>query len=234
MSNADQRPTSAELAAKSNYRFPGESAEYRVARSALLAEEIELRRQIERVAEHRRQLPPGRDVTIDYPFEGENGPVHFADLFQGHDSLVVYSFMFGPERERPCPMCTAFLGPLAANAADILQRVGLAVVARAPIERLVAFKQERGWRNLPLYTDTTEQFGKDYLSWTEQGDNPGYNVFTRQGGTIRHFWGGEMSGETADPGQDPRGAPDLTPLWNVLDTTPEGRGSDWYPSLDYD
>jgi predicted dithiol-disulfide oxidoreductase (DUF899 family) len=141
--------------------------------------------------------------------------------------------MFGPERERPCPMCTAFLGPLDANGADIQQRVALAVVARAPIERLLAFKRERGWRNLPLYQDKTEHYGRDYLAWTDQGDNPGYNVFTKQGGVIRHFWGGEMSGPTADPGQDPRGAPEMIPLWNVLDTTPAGRDPHWYPSLDY-
>ena len=64
--------------------------------------------------------------------------------------------------------------------------------------------------------------------------NPAFNVFTRRDGKIRHFWSGEMSGSTADPGQDPRGAPDPAPLWMVLDCTPEGRGGDWYPKLDYD
>jgi predicted dithiol-disulfide oxidoreductase (DUF899 family) len=64
-------------------------------------------------------------------------------------------------------------------------------------------------------------------------DVPAYNVFTRKDGTIRHFWGSEMGGATADPGQDPRGAPDLDPLWTILDTTPEGRGADWYPKLEY-
>jgi len=58
-------------------------------------------------------------------------------------------------------------------------------------------------------------------------------VFTRRDGTIRHFWSGEMDFSTADPGQDPRGAPDLMPLWTVLDTTPEGRDPKWYPKLDY-
>lgn len=62
---------------------------------------------------------------------------------------------------------------------------------------------------------------------------PAINVFTRRDGTIRHFWSGEMGGWSADPGQDPRGAPDPMPLWAILDMTPEGRGIDWYPSLDY-
>ena len=59
------------------------------------------------------------------------------------------------------------------------------------------------------------------------------NVFTRKDGAIRHFWASELSGKTADPGQDSRGAPELMPLWNILDNTPEGRGTDWYPKLDY-
>ncbi|MGN6143908.1 MAG: DUF899 family protein [Mesorhizobium sp.] len=222
-----------ELAERNAYRVAGESAEYRSARTALLAEEIDLRRHLERVAEQRRALPPGAEIEKDYVFQGENGPVHFADLFGDHDTLVIYTYMFGPERARPCPMCTALVGALAANAADIRQRVALAVVARSPVERLYAFAKERGWKNLPLYSDTTEEFGRDFGSWTAEGDMPGYHVFTRRDGTIRHFWSGEMGGETADPGQDPRGAPDFTPLWNVLDTTPAGRDPHWYPKVDY-
>ena len=222
-----------ELAERNAFRIPGESAEYRRARTALLAEEIDLRRRIERVAEQRRMLPPGAEIEKDYVFEGENGPAHFADLFGDHDTLVIYTYMFGPERARPCPMCTALVGALAANAADIRQRVALAVVARSPVERLYAFAKERGWKNLPLYSDTTEEFGRDFGNWTAEGDMPGYHVFTRRDGTIRHFWSGEMGGETADPGQDPRGAPDFTALWNVLDTTPEGRDPHWYPKVDY-
>ncbi len=226
-------PTANELAARSRNRYPNESDEYRRARAALLAEEIELRRRIERVAEHRRNLPPGGEVPQDYPFEGENGPVTFSDLFGDRDTLFVYSFMFGPERERPCPMCTALLGPLDANTPDLQRNIALAVVARAPIQRLLAFKRERGWQHLPLYTDTTEAYGRDYLSWFDEGDGAAMNVFIRRDGKIRHFWGAEMGEETRDPGQDPRGAPDMTALWNVLDLTPRGRDSDWYPSLDY-
>lgn len=59
------------------------------------------------------------------------------------------------------------------------------------------------------------------------------NVFVKRDGRVFHFWGGEMHGATADPGQDPRGAPDIAPLWNFLDLTPEGREPDWYPKLDY-
>jgi predicted dithiol-disulfide oxidoreductase (DUF899 family) len=198
----------AELARAGGMRFPNESAEYRRAREALLAEEIELRRHIERVAEQRRALPPGGEVKKNYAFRGENGPASFADLFGDKNTLVVYSYMFGPQRERPCPMCTSLLSAWEGEVPDIVQRVALAVVARSPIERLVAFKRERGWRHLPLYQDISSEFSSDYHGLTETGgDDAAFNVFTRNGGTIRHFWGGEMNGASADPGQDPRGAP---------------------------
>jgi predicted dithiol-disulfide oxidoreductase (DUF899 family) len=142
--------------------------------------------------------------------------------------------MFGPQRERPCPMCTSLLSAWDGEAPDIEQRIALAVVARSPIERLVAFKKERGWRNLKLYSDTTGEFSRDYHALSAAGgDDAAFNVFTRRDGTIRHFWSGEMGFATADPGQDPRGAPDLMPIWTILDATPEGRAADWYPKLEY-
>jgi predicted dithiol-disulfide oxidoreductase (DUF899 family) len=233
MSNTPLIPAT-ELARRSRFRYPNESAEYRRAREKLLAEEIELRRHIERVAAQRRALPPGGAVTKDYRFEGERGPARLADLFGGKQTLVIYSYMYGPQRPRPCPMCTSLLSAWDGEARDVEQRIALAIVARSPIERLLAFRNERGWRNLKLYSDTSGDYSRDYHALTaDGGDDAAYNVFTRQDGTVRHFWGGEMSGETSDPGQDPRGAPDLMPIWTILDTTPEGRGIDWYPQLEY-
>jgi predicted dithiol-disulfide oxidoreductase (DUF899 family) len=225
-----------ELARRNPMRFPNESEAYRRARQALLAEEIELRRHIERVAEQRRALPPGGEVTGAYRFQGERGPIDFAGLFGDKQTLVIYSWMFGPQRTRPCPMCTSLLSAWDGEARDMEQRVALAVVARSPIERMVAFKHERGWRHLRLYSDVDGAFSRDYFGMAtdgSDGDQAGFNVFTRRDGVIRHFWSGEMGFESADPGQDPRGAPDLMPLWTVLDCTPEGRGTDWYPKLDY-
>jgi predicted dithiol-disulfide oxidoreductase (DUF899 family) len=216
-------------------RFPNESADYRAARNALLAEEIELRRHLERVAAQRRALPPGGPVTGDYHFIGEDDvPTDFAGLFGDKDTLVLYSYMFGPQRQRPCPMCTNLLGGWEGNAADIGQQVSLAVIARSPIDKLRAWKAERGWRHLRLYSDTDGAYSRDYFGVLPDGSEiPALNVFTRRDGTIRHFWSGEMSGATADPGQDPRGAPDPAPLWMVLDCTPGGRPPHWYPKLDY-
>jgi predicted dithiol-disulfide oxidoreductase (DUF899 family) len=222
-----------EAAREAHHPYPGENAAYTKARIDLLAEEVELRRHLERVAQRRRELPEAPAVTEDYQFQGPNGEVHLADLFDGRDTLVTYCWMYGPERERPYPMCTAFLGPLAANAADIRQNVALAVIARSPVERMQAFADERGWRDLPLYSDPSGRFGRDHRAWTDEGDWPSYDVFTKDAdGTIRHFWSGELGG-TQDLRQDPRGAPEMNPLWNVLDTTPAGRGTDWYPKVDY-
>ncbi|MDG2530468.1 DUF899 family protein [Caulobacter endophyticus] len=223
-----------ELARANPVRIPNESAEYRAARTALLAEEIELRRHIERVAAQRRALPPGGPVIGDYRFEGEEGEVDLAGLFRDKPTLVVYSYMFGPQRERPCPMCTNLLGAWEGNALDIDQRLSLAVVARSPLDKLLAWKRERGWKNLRLYTDLTGDYSRDYFGVLPDGSEvSAFNVFSRRDGTIRHFWSAEMADETVDPGQDPRGAPDPAPLWMVLDSTPEGRPPDWYPKLDY-
>lgn len=234
MDNPVSLRPAARLAAETPIRFPNESAEYRAARAALLAEEIELRRHLERVAAQRRALPPGGEVRGDYRFETHAGPASFADLFGDKDTLALYSFMFGPDRAQACPMCTNMLGPLDQNAADIGQRIALAVVARSPLARLDAFAQQRGWRNLLLVRDLNDDYSRDYFALLPDGSEmPAFNVFTRRDGVIRHFWSGEMTFDSADPGQDPRGAPDLAPLWNVLDMTPQGRGADWYPSLDY-
>lgn len=231
---ATQPLTPAKEVAKHPFRYPNESAEYRKARTALLAEEIELRRQIEKVAEHRRALPPGGDVPRDYGFIGEQGRVRFSNLFGDKETLITYNFMFRPQRQRPCPMCTSLLSALDGEMPDILQRVAFAVIATSPIERLVAFKKERGWRYLKLYSVVGQEFIRDYVGHdADADDTPAYNVFTRRDGTIRHFWGGEIFLTKPDPEQDPRGAPDLMPIWNILDTTPEGRGKDWYPELEY-
>ena len=190
-----------DLARANPVRMPNESAEYRAARTALLAEEIELRRHIERVAAQRRALPPGGLVLGVCRFQGEDGPTDLAGLFGDKQTLVVYSYMFGPQRARPCPMCTNLLGAWEGNAADIGQRVSLAVVARSPIERLLAWKRERGWKNLRLFSDLNGAYSRDYHGVASDGsDIPALNVFTRRDGTIRHFWAGEMTGSDRRPG----------------------------------
>ena len=223
----------AELAAKASKPYPNDSAEYRRARTALLAEEIELRRHIERVAAQRRALPPGGEAR-DYRLKDEAGKtVGLSDLFGKHDTLITYFWMYGPQRERPCPMCTSFLGALDIPVADLTQRVAFAVLGRSPVERQLAFARERGWRNLKFYMTVGNDFARDYRGLAPDGSEwPALDVWVKRDGVVRHFWGSEM-GETSDPGQDPRGAPELEPLWNILDLTPAGRAPDWYPKLEY-
>jgi len=238
--------------------FPGESAEYRAARNRLLQQEIELRRAMETVAEARRRLPPGGMVPQDYVFQGQ-GPggspaeVRLSELFApGQNSLVIYSMMFprdpgddrpGPDRgqtallplaEGPCPSCTAFLDQLDGAAEHASQRLNLAVSGKAPIERILTFAAERGWRRLRLLSSAGTTYNRDYLAETPDGEQrPMLNVFHRDGDTIRHFWGSELFYAPADPGQDPRHVGTLEPLWNLFDLTPEGRGADWYEQFSY-
>ena len=223
----------AELAASASKPYPNDSAEYRRARTALLAEEIELRRHIERVAAQRRALPPGGEAS-DYRLRDESGKtVGLADLFGKHDTLITYFWMYGPQRERPCPMCTAFLGALDIPVADLTQRVAFAVLGRSPVERQLAFARERGWRNLKFYATVGDDFARDYRGLAPDGSEwPAIDVWVKHDGKVLHSWGAELGG-TSDPGQDPRDAPDPTPLWNLLDLTPAGRGTDWYPKLSY-
>jgi predicted dithiol-disulfide oxidoreductase (DUF899 family) len=224
--------TASELARTNKAHVPNESADYRSARQALLVEEIELRRHIERVAELRRALPPGGEVVKNYLFEGEQGKARFADLFGDKQTLAIYSYMFGPQRQAPCPMCTSFMSTWEHKLPDVERRIAFVFIARSPIARLIEAKEARGWTTHKVFSDSSGDYTRDYVT-PGDADVPGYSVFTRRDGIIRHFWSGEMSGAMADPGQDPRGAPDFDPLWTILDTTPEGRGADWYPKLNY-
>ena len=127
-------------------RFPGESPAYRKLRNQLLEAEIALRRQTEAVAALRRKLPAGGAVPQDYVFEegaadlADNSgtrQVKLSELFGHPDaSLVLYSFMYGPNMAKPCPMCTAMLDALNGTAPHATQRINLAVVASSPLERI--------------------------------------------------------------------------------------------------
>src|ERR1700749_1186456 len=153
-----------QLADANQAHFPNESADYRKARNALLVEEIELRRAMERVASLRRALPQGGKIPQDFEFAGESGPVHLSGLFGDKDTLLVYSMMFGPQRQAPCPMCTSFLNSWNGTAMNLRQRVAVAVTGRSPIERLVEFKTQRGYTNLPFVSDSSGDYTRTYVN----------------------------------------------------------------------
>jgi predicted dithiol-disulfide oxidoreductase (DUF899 family) len=226
-----------ELAEKRKARFPGESKEYAEARVKLLAEEIEFRRHMTRLSAQRRALPLGPVIEKDYRFKDENGDdVGLADLFGDKSTLVTYFWMFGPQRQRPCPMCTNWLGGANGNAVDIKQRAALKILGRSPVERQNAFAAERGWSHLDFVQTVGDDYAKDVGALDEKGnESPAVVVYTKDAGDkkVRLFYSLEMPTEAADPGEDPRTAPDVAPLWTILDLTPEGRGTDWYPKLRY-
>jgi predicted dithiol-disulfide oxidoreductase (DUF899 family) len=237
--------------------FPGETPDYRRARDELLQREIELRRQMEAVAEARRALPPGGEVPEDYVFEGLDDSaavtkVKLSELFApGTDSLVIYNYMFprhsgdqrpGPQHgesaklplaESPCPSCTAFIDELDGAEPHVAVHANLVVVAKAPIDRVATFGRERGWRNIRLLSSGGNSFARDYGGEVDGQQMPMMNVFTREGDVIRHFWGSEMLYASTDPNQDPRHVGTIETAWNLFDLMPAGRGVDWQEQLDY-
>lgn len=215
--------------------FPNETSDYRRAREELAKAELDLKRQVDRTAARRRQLPLGGALKEDYVFEelGKNGrarKVKLSELFEdGKDSLFVYSFMYGPKMKDACPMCSSFLDGLNGNAAHITQRINLVVVARSPIQRIAKFTQARGWKNLRILSSARNSYNIDYFGESVDGaQDTMANIFVKRDGKIFHFWGTEKQYLT--PQSDPCHMDTMWPLWNVLDTTPEGRGA-WYPPL---
>jgi predicted dithiol-disulfide oxidoreductase (DUF899 family) len=187
-------------------------------------------------------------VPDDYRFEkADDGgaEVRFSELFApGKDTLVIYSFMFprssgdtrpGPARgetaklplpETPCPSCTSILDSLDGAARHLAQRINLAVVAKSDPERVGAFARDRGWRYLRLLSSRNNNYNRDYYAETPDGEQiPIVNVFVRDGDEVRHSWATELMFAPRDEGEDPRHVDSIWPIWNVLDMTPEGRGS---------
>jgi predicted dithiol-disulfide oxidoreductase (DUF899 family) len=142
--------------------------------------------------------------------------------------------MYGPKAAHPCPMCTSMLDALNGNAQHIAQRTNLVVIAKSPIARILDFARSRGWSNLRLLSSDGNGYNRDYHGESPDGAQwPMLNVFARRKGLVRHFWGSELLAAKSEPGQNGRHVDMLWPLWNALDVTPEGRGKDWYPKLDY-
>jgi predicted dithiol-disulfide oxidoreductase (DUF899 family) len=238
--------------------FPGESGEYRAARERLLEAEAGLRRATEGVAAQRRALPLGGAVPEDYVFEeaaAGGGEVRFSQLLApDQDTLVLYSFMFprysgdtrpGPAEgetarlplaEMPCPSCTSILDSLDGAAPHLGSRLGLAVVAKSDPVRIRAFAGERGWRRLRLLSSRHNSYNRDYHAEGPDGEqSPVLNVFTRDGDGFAHRWATELMFAPREEGEEPRHVDSIWPIWNVLDMTPGGRGSDpEFPALHYE
>jgi predicted dithiol-disulfide oxidoreductase (DUF899 family) len=222
-------------------RLADDSETYRQARERLRLEEVELMRHAERVAEMRRALPVGPAVG-DYEFE--EGPadlragdepvrrVRLSQLFSGPDrALVVYHLMYGKAQTTPCPMCTMWIDGFAAVASHVTENADFVVVAAADPPTLRAHARARGWDGLRLLSAPSGSFKYDMASEDEGGaQDSTISVFTRdRDGTVRHFYTGHpwMAPDVRERGLDL-----LSPVWNLLDLTPRGRG-EWYAQLSY-
>ncbi|HEX5340280.1 MAG TPA: DUF899 family protein [Gammaproteobacteria bacterium] len=224
----------------SSTRFPNEAAGYRRARNRLLKAEIALRKQVEAVAALRRKLPVGGTVPEDYLFEEPvdvmgTRRVKLSELFApGKDALILYSFMYGPAMDRPCPMCTSFIDSLEGAAAHVSQRANFAIVAKSPLPRILTFARGRGWRHLKFLSSAGNNYNRDYFGESPEGNQwPILNVFVKQKGKVYHSWGSELMFVKPEKGQDSRHVDLIGPLWNLLDLTPQGRGTNWHPKLEY-
>lgn len=216
-------------------RLPNESPEYRKIRAELHEAEIALKEQRERVAELRRTLPADTDVA-DYvfheaPVDGPVRDVRLSELFDDPAKpLVLMHFMFGKAQSEPCPMCTMWADGYDGAVPHLRQRVNFGVVVAGDAAAFRDYARERGWKNLRLLSCGDGTFKADLKMETEEGAQlPGVSVFVRgDDGQVRHFYTGcAMMG-----GGHFRGMDLLSPVWNFLDLTPQGRG-DFMPSRRY-
>jgi predicted dithiol-disulfide oxidoreductase (DUF899 family) len=226
---------------KQNVSFPGESKEYREAREKLLEEEINLRRHTEEVAGLRRKLPKGGSLKEDYVLEeldrktGKTKEIKFSELFaEGKNTLIIYNFMYAPANENACPSCSSIIDGLNGMIYHAEQLVNFAVIAKAPMDKLMKWADKRGWNKIRLLSSFKNSFNTDYYAELPNGSQlPMLNVFRKTDEGIFHFYSSEMVYAPPDEGQNERQVDMIWPLWNLLDITPEGRGTDWHPKNSY-
>ena len=209
----------------SELRYPNESRQYRDARDALLKDEQELVDKVKAVAAKRRELPPGGQLKEDYTFQWANDgkvgkSVKFSELFGDKDTLLLYSFMFGPSWDKPCPSCASLMDGFDRTTYQVTRNAAFVAIAKAQPERINAWAKERGWTQIALLSGFASSFQADYKCQGESDDMqwPVMLTFRKQGGKILLFWATERTSNHVDT---------VWPYWNLMDFTPEGR-----PELD--
>src|SRR5687767_704508 len=218
------------------------AAEWRAQRLQLLQREKEVTRERDRVAAGRRRLPMVR-VDHDYVFEGAKGKRHLRELFEDRIQLVVYHFMFDPAWDKGCPGCTGFVDSLGDLSMLAERNTSFALISRAPLPKLEAYKKQRGW-NRPWFSSFGSDFnydfkvtndekvapveynyeskkshltkGEDYFT---EGESHGLSVFFKLGDEVFHTYSSYA-----------RGVEGLTNAYALLDVTPYGRQEDWEDS----
>jgi len=205
----------------SELRYPNETREYRDARDELLKAEQELVDKVKAVAAKRRQLPLGGRLKEDYVFQwaspGRVGErVKFSELFGDKNSLLLYSFMYGPNWDNPCPSCTSLMDGFDRSWYQVNRNAAFAGIAKAPAAKINAWATRRGWSQIPLLSGFESPFQADYQCQGASDDMqlPVMHVFTRRDGQVFHFWATELKGNHVDT---------VWPYWNLMDFAPEGR-----------
>jgi predicted dithiol-disulfide oxidoreductase (DUF899 family) len=201
--------------------YPNESKEYRAAREALLKEEQALVDRTKALAAKRRTLPPGGELKEDYTFQWANDgkvgkKVKFSELFGDKDTLMIYSFMYGPGWDNPCPSCTSLMDGFDRSSYQVTRNAAFVGIAKAPAEKINAWAKKRGWSQIALLSGFESSFQADYKCQGESDDMqwPVMHVFREEKGKIFHFWATELSGNHVDT---------VWPYWNLMDFTPGGR-----------
>lgn len=211
-----------------------ESAEYRRQREELRVAELDLSDHAERVAALRRTLPADT-IVDDYQLidvaSGE--PVRLSQLFSAPNRpLILYHFMYGKAKTDPCPLCTMWIDGYNAAAPHLTQNADLVVVAAADPAAIGAHAASRGWTNLRMLSAGDSTFKYDLGSEDADGTQiESVSVFTLgDDRSVRHVYskGAQMADDRRERGIDL-----LTPVWSLLDLTPNGRPHDWYPALHY-
>jgi predicted dithiol-disulfide oxidoreductase (DUF899 family) len=205
----------------SDLRYPNESRAYRDARDQLLKDEQELIDKVKSVAAKRRSLPPGGQLKEDYVFQWANDGkvgkrVKFSELFADKSTLLLYSFMYGPGWDNPCPSCTSLVDGFDRSSYQVTRHAAFAAIAKAPADRISAWAKQRGWSQIALLSGADSTYQADYKCQGDSDDMqlPVMHVFRKQGETIVHFWGTEQLSNHVDT---------VWPYWNLMDFTPEGR-----------
>lgn len=212
-------------------RYPNESLEYRLARDELLQRELELVSQVKAVAAARRNLPCGGRLLQDYEFTWATDQrlgqsVQFSQLFREHNTLLLYSFMYGPGWDNPCPSCTSIVDGLDRMAAQVGHDAAIVVIGKAQAVKINAWARRRGWTQIDLVSGFESAYQADYHCQGDTDDRqfPTMHVFKREQGDIYHFWGTELSSNDMDM---------IWPYWNLLDMTPDGRPDRSNPPQDF-
>jgi predicted dithiol-disulfide oxidoreductase (DUF899 family) len=215
----------------------GASDEYRAARAALLEAEQALSDQVEAVAAQRRALPPGpvlptyalAEGPIDLAAAGPARTVGLLDLFGGHDELIVYHLMFHPDDDAACAMCSLWVDGLHGVSHHVTRRAGLAIIAKAPLDKLRAWGRRRGWQGLRIVSAYGTGFVADLgTEGSRGGQVPAFSVFVREGDQVRHAY--TQSANFPDGSE--RAIDRMSAVWNAFDLLPSGRG-DWLPDNTY-